>query len=63
MREILLEMPDALISISSEVVPEFREYERSGTTALNAYLAPIVGGYLRRLQDASAPGTGKRGSG
>ena len=54
-REILLEeMPDALISISSDVVPEFREYERSATTALNAYLAPIVGGYFRRLQDASA---------
>lgn len=54
-REILLEeMPDALISISSDVVPEFREYERSATTALNAYLAPIVGGYLRRLQEASS---------
>ena len=52
-REILVrEMPDAAVSISSEVLPEFREYERSTTTALNAYLAPIVGGYLRRLQDA-----------
>jgi N-methylhydantoinase A len=52
-REILArEMPGALISISSEVLPEFREYERSSTTALNAYLAPIVGGYLRRVQDA-----------
>ena len=50
-RDILeREMPGALISISSEVLPEFREYERSSTTALNAYLAPIVGGYLRRLQ-------------
>ena len=54
-REILLEeLPDALISISFDVVPEFREYERSATTALNAYLAPIAGGYLRRLQDASS---------
>ena len=52
-RDILeREMPGALISISSEVLPEFREYERSSTTALNAYLAPIVGGYLRRLQDS-----------
>jgi N-methylhydantoinase A len=52
-RDILArEMPDAAISISSEVLPEFREYERSSTTALNAYLAPIVGGYLRRLQNA-----------
>ena len=53
-RDILArEMPGAMISISCEVLPEFREYERSSTTALNAYLAPIVGGYLRRLQDAT----------
>jgi N-methylhydantoinase A len=52
-RDILSrEMPDASISISSEVLPEFREYERSTTTALNAYLAPIVSGYLERLQHA-----------
>jgi N-methylhydantoinase A len=52
-REILTrEMPEATISISSEVLPEFREYERSSTTALNAYLAPIVSGYLRHLQEA-----------
>jgi N-methylhydantoinase A len=52
-RDILArEMPGASISISSEVLPEFREYERSSTTALNAYLAPVVSGYLRRLQQA-----------
>jgi N-methylhydantoinase A len=52
-RDILArEMPEASISISSEVLPEFREYERSSTTALNAYLAPVVSGYLRRLQQA-----------
>ena len=52
-RDILSrELPEAAISLSSEVLPEFREYERSSTTALNAYLAPIVSGYLRRLQDA-----------
>src|SRR5262245_41051980 len=51
---IAREMPGALISISSEVLPEFREFERSSTTALNAYLAPIVSGYLRRVQDAIA---------
>jgi N-methylhydantoinase A len=50
-RDILArEMTDATISISSEVLSEFREFERSSTTALNAYLAPIVGGYLRHLQ-------------
>jgi N-methylhydantoinase A len=52
-RDILAhEILDASISISSEVLPEFREYERSSTTALNAYLAPIVSGYLKRLQQA-----------
>jgi N-methylhydantoinase A len=54
-REILLrEMPEASISLSHEVLPEFREYERSSTTALNAFLAPIVAGYLNRLQTAVA---------
>jgi len=52
-REILLrEIPDAAISLSHEVLPEFREYERSSTTALNAFLAPIVATYLNRLQTA-----------
>ena len=52
-REIIArEMPGATTSISSDVLPEFREYERSSTTALNAYLVPIVGGYLRRLSEA-----------
>jgi N-methylhydantoinase A len=54
-REIVArEMPGATISISSDVLPEFREYERSSTTALNAYLVPIVGGYLHRLSKAVA---------
>lgn len=54
-REILLrEIPDASISVSHEVLPEFREYERSSTTALNAFLAPIVTSYLQRLQHAVA---------
>jgi N-methylhydantoinase A len=37
------------IAASSVVVPEFREYERTLTTVLNAYLAPETGRYLRRL--------------
>jgi N-methylhydantoinase A len=52
-REIIArEMPGAKISISCEVLPEFREYERSSTTVLNAYLAPIVGDYMRRVEEA-----------
>jgi N-methylhydantoinase A len=38
------------ISLSSEVLPEYREYERTSTTVINAYLAPLMGQYLRRLQ-------------
>jgi len=39
------------VSASHEVLPEFREYERASTTALNAYVAPAVRGYLQRLED------------
>lgn len=53
-RDILeRELPGVAVSISSEVLREFREYERSSATALNAYLSPVVAGYLRRLQDSS----------
>jgi N-methylhydantoinase A len=40
------------ISVSHAILPEFREYERSATVAVNAYLAPKVGRYLRDLDDA-----------
>lgn len=42
--------PQAYISLSSEVSPEFREYERTSTTAINAYLQPIIDRYLTLLQ-------------
>ena len=42
-------MPDALVSISSEVLPVFREYERSMTTILNASVMPVVAAYVERL--------------
>jgi N-methylhydantoinase A len=41
--------PDLPVSISSEISPEIREYERSSTTVLNALLMPVVGNYLGRL--------------
>jgi len=43
--------PDVSVSISSEVQPEFREYERLSTTVLNAYLQPVMGHYLQTLED------------
>lgn len=43
-------LPDAVITTSSEVLPEYREYERFSTTALNAYVAPRMRRYLRELQ-------------
>src|SRR5262249_18334696 len=42
--------PHLSISLSSEVSPEIREYERFSTTAMNAYLQPQVAGYLSSLQ-------------
>lgn len=50
-RDILLEQaPDLYISLSSEVSPEIREYERTSTTVANAYVQPIMASYLYRLQ-------------
>ncbi len=49
MREILrAEHPGAVVSISSEVWPEYREYERTVTTLVDAFVKPHVTGYLER---------------
>lgn len=45
-------MPALWVSISSEVLPEYREYERGMATWLNAWIGPRVAGYLQRLQQA-----------
>jgi 5-oxoprolinase (ATP-hydrolysing)/N-methylhydantoinase A len=45
------EFPDAFLSVSSEVLPQYREYERFSTVCLNAYIGPKVASYVRRLQD------------
>ncbi len=50
-------LPGVHVSLSSEVLPEFREYERFATTAADAYLAPRLGSYLERLA-ASLEGDG-----
>jgi N-methylhydantoinase A len=46
---VLAEHPTALVSLSSEVLPVFREYERTMTTVLNAYVMPQVSHYIANL--------------
>src|SRR4030095_3574782 len=38
------------LSISHQILPEYREYERTSTVAINAYLQPLMGKYLQRLE-------------
>jgi N-methylhydantoinase A len=45
-------MPGIYVSVSSEVLPEFREYERLSTTVLNAYSGPMMQAYLDRLSSS-----------
>jgi N-methylhydantoinase A len=45
----------AHVSLSSEVLPVFREFERAATTVANAYVAPLIRGYLRTLEAELAP--------
>jgi len=59
-RELLAEeAPELQVSLSSEVLPEYREYERTLTTAANAYLLPRLGHYLgallERVGEAGVP--------
>ena len=52
-RELILEeFPNAQVSLSSEVLAVFREYERTITTVLNAYVMPRVSTYLGNLEQA-----------
>ncbi len=52
-REVLAAaLPDVHVCLSSEVLPQIKEYERVSTTVVNAYVAPILAGYLSRLEQA-----------
>lgn len=51
-REILAEVTGLPVSISSEVSPQMREYERTSTTVANAVLQPVISDYLGRLEQA-----------
>jgi len=46
--------PNEHVSASHQVLPEIREFERASTTALNAYLQPVVGDYLAKLEGTLA---------
>jgi N-methylhydantoinase A len=46
-------LPDLHVSASHEVLPRFREYERASTTAIDAYLSPLLARYLGRLETAT----------
>lgn len=46
---IARELPGVHVSLSCEVLPQFREYERFSTTVVDAYLTPVTGRYLRKL--------------
>ena len=47
--------PGVHVVASHEVAPEFREYERASTTAVDAYLALVAARYLRALADGARP--------
>jgi N-methylhydantoinase A len=47
-------LPDVQVFLSSEVLPEIREYERASTSAVCAYVGPLLASYLARLQEATA---------
>lgn len=50
-RDVLQErLPDVMVSLSSDVSPQMREYERFNTTVANAYIKPLMKSYLSRLE-------------
>ena len=49
LRILAEEFPEAFVCASHEVAPEFREYERLSTVVVNAYLGPVMEGYIKRL--------------
>ncbi|MBK1657019.1 hydantoinase/oxoprolinase family protein [Paracraurococcus ruber] len=54
-RRILTEeFPEAFLTTSHEIAPEFREYERLSTAVVNSYLGPVMQGYIRRLAERLA---------
>lgn len=53
-------LPPEQVALSSEVLPEFREYERASTVVLDAYVRPVIGRYFAYLEDHLPAGSGLR---
>ncbi len=57
--------PDAFLSLSSEILPQIKEFDRVSTTVVNSYVGPVFSEYLarlgRRLEDLSSDGAGPAG--
>src|ERR671935_35911 len=51
--EVRRRLPRVFVSCSSDVAPEFREYERASTTVVDAFVGPLAAGYLQRLRQAA----------
>ena len=49
-KALAIALPDAYVSLSSEVLPKIKEYERTSTTVVNAYVGPLMGRYLSALE-------------
>ena len=47
-------LPNAYVCLSSEVLPQIKEYQRVSTTAVNAYVGPLIRGYLQGLENRLA---------
>ncbi len=47
------------LSISHQILPEFREYERASTVLVNAYLQPVMQSYLQKLQERAGSRAGR----
>ena len=48
-------LPNVQFSVSADILPEYREFERTATTVINAYVQPLVARYVERLDGAVAP--------
>jgi len=52
--------PDCVVSLSCDVLPEYREYERTVTTLVDAFVKPHMGRYLQRIRDELGPGLSEK---